>query len=204
MQRTTKITLIVSGLVVAACLVAVGVVNLLSPAQVVSSDGVSGIKDDFVFAKRLIGYGTIAVGGSFIIACASIAIRMFAGALTPLATGFGAWVKSLVLEIAAAMKPAPLALETVLGVKDGKPFTLQDYFNSANAKIKAVTASVQAIESNVAVVDARTSHIEPPPPPPPPKTDAQIIAELQLQIAAMQAAKPVVTAPVKAPTEAAS
>jgi hypothetical protein len=193
MQRTTKIILIVSGLVVAACLVAIGIVNLLMPPVVVSTDGVSGIKDQIDWWYSMFSYAMVGIGGAIVIAALSVAIRMFAFALTPLAAGLGAWIKSLVLDITESMKPAPLALDTVLREKNGKQITLGDALQSTSKKFETQQAEIDWLKIELVAVNDRTAHIEPPPPPPPPKTaeeiaaeQAETIANLQRKLAQMQ------------------
>ncbi len=132
------------------------------------------------------GYLLLACGAALTLFLVASVLRMMFGAFGELAGG----IEWLVTKIRNAWQPVPPALETVLGSKNGKSFTLQDALQSASSKIKALEARLDNVE-------ARTAHIEPPPPPPKPKTaeeiaaaeQAELIANLQRKLEQMQKAQ---------------
>lgn len=198
MHRSTKITLIVFGATAAALLLLAGVGTICSaPDPVASSEGVAGPVNDVWIGMTRAGWLLFACGASLVLFLVVCVVRMVLGAIGEVAGG----VEWLVTKVRNTWYPAPPALETVLGSKNGKPFTLQDALGSANAKIKS-------LESQLAEVLARTAHIEPPPAPPPPKTAEEIAAEqaeviraLQRQLAEMQVRPKPVQAPAPAVAE---
>jgi hypothetical protein len=183
MQQSTKITLIVVGAVVALLLLILGIVTLVSaPTPSASAEGFEGPLVTVWQGMVWMGYLLLACGAALTLFLVASVLRMVFGAFGQLASG----IEWLVTKVRNAWQPVPPALETVLGSKNGKSFTLQDALQSANSKIKA-------LEAELAAVVARTSHIEPPPPPPKPKTaeeiaaeQAELIANLQRKIDQMQ------------------
>lgn len=191
MQRNTKITLIVVGAVAALLLLVIGIGTLVSaPAPSATADGFEGPLATVWQGMVWMGYLLLACGAALTLFLVACVLRMVFGAFGELASG----IEWLVAKIRDAWYPAPPALETVLGTKNGKSFTLQDAFQSSNSKHKETASEIAALWAELATVNARTAHIEPPPPPPPPKTaeeiaseQAETIANLQRKLAQMQA-----------------
>ena len=191
MQQSTKITLIVVGAAVAMLLLIVGIGTLVSaPTPAATADGFEGPLATVWQGMVWMGYLLLACGAALTLFLVASVLRMMFGAFGELAGGLD-W---LVTRIRNTWQPAPPALDTVLGVKNGKSFTLQDALQSATSKLKAANEKIDRLESELAAVVARTAHIEPPPPPPPPKTaeeiaaeQAETIANLQRKLAQMQA-----------------
>lgn len=185
MQNSTKIIVIVAGLALAVALAVGGAATICSgQAVVIPADGVSGIGSDVWWGAKMMGYCLLAVAAAVAIVLLTLAVKMGAGVFGSL----GGWIKSIVLDVFASLKPTPPALETVLVAKGGKTFTIKD-----------LVTQVKELRAEVVAIAERTAHIEPPPPPPPPKSAEQVIAEqaammaeMQKQIQAMQAAKPAV------------
>lgn len=176
MQQSTKITLIVVGAVVAMLLLIVGIGTLVSaPTPSASAEGFEGPLATVWQGMVWMGYLLLACGAALTLFLVASVLRMMFGAFGELAGG----IEWLVTKVRNAWQPVPPALETVLGSKNGKSFTLQDALQSANSKIKA-------LEAELAAVVARTAHIEPPPPPPKPKTVEEIAAEQAETIANLQ------------------
>jgi hypothetical protein len=212
MQQSTKITLIVVGAVVALLLLILGIVTLVSaPTPLASAEGFEGPLATVWQGMVWMGYLLLACGAALTLFLVASVLRMLFGAFGQLAGGID-W---LITRIRNTWQPAPPALETVLGVKNGKSFTLQDALQSATSKLKTANTEIESLRAELAAVVARTAHIEPPPPPPKPKTaeeiaaeQATVIADLQRKLAAMQqaqqAAKPIVPAPQPVATEVAS
>lgn len=186
MQQSTKITLIVVGAAVAMLLLIVGIGTLVSaPSPSASTEGFEGPLATVWQGMVWMGYLLLACGAALTLFLVVSVLRMVFGAFGQLASG----IEWLVTKVRNAWQPVPPALETVLGSKNGKSFTLQDALQSANSKIKA-------LEAELAAVVARTAHIEPPPPPPKPKTaeeiaaeQAELIANLQRKLDQMQKAQ---------------
>lgn len=184
MQNSTKIIFIVAGLALAVSLAVGGAATICSSqAVVIPSDGVSGIGSDVWWGAKMMGYCLLAVAAAVAVVLLTLAVKMGAGVFG----GLGSWIKSLVLDVVTSLRPAPPILDTVLASNAGKTFTIKD-----------LVTHVRELKIEVAAIAERTAHIEPPPPPPPPKSAEQVIAEqaammteLQRQIQAMQAAKPV-------------
>lgn len=176
MERTTKITLIAVGAVVALSMLLCGIGTLCcAPSPPVTSEGFEGPLGTIWTGMLWMGYLFLACGAALTLFLVASVLRMLFGAFGELASG----IEWLVNKVRNAWQPVPPALETVLGSKNGKSFTLQDALQSANSKIKS-------LESQLAEVVARTAHIEPPPPPPPPKTAEEIAAEQAETIANLQ------------------
>lgn len=186
MQQSSKITLVVIGAVVAMLMMIVGIGTLVSaPTPVASAEGFEGPLATVWQGMVWMGYLLLACGAALTLFLVASVLRMMFGAFGELAGG----IEWLVTKIRNVWQPVPPALETVLGSKNGKSFTLQDALQSANSKIKA-------LEAELAAVVARTAHIEPPPPPPKPKTaeeiaaeQAELIANLQRKLDQMQKAQ---------------
>lgn len=198
MQRSTKITLIVVGAIVALSLIAIGFGTLCSAPAPQATDGFESPIGTVWQGMVWSGYLLLACGAALTLFLVVCVLRMVFGAIGEVVGG----VEWLVRKIRDAWYPAPPALETVMAVKNGKSITLQDILGKANAEIKE-------LKSQLAEVTARTAHIEPPPPPPPPKTaeevaaeQATLIANLQRQLAAMQQAQSAAKATVQTSTPA--
>lgn len=212
MQQSTKITLIVVGAVVALLLLILGIATLVSaPTPAASAEGVSGPISTVWQGMVWAGYLLLACGAALTLFLVASVLRLVLGAFGQLASG----IEWLVTKVRNAWQPAPLAIDSVLRVQNGKPITLGDALQSATSKLKAANEKIDSLESELAEVVARTAHIEPPPPPPKPKTaeeiaaeQAAVIADLQRKLASMQqaqqAAKPANPAPQPVATEVAS
>lgn len=204
MSKQTKIIVGALSLAFAIGLAFAGLGFMCSPTPIASTaDGVSGIGSSFVSVMKVIGICMIVAA----VAVTSIPVIWSAKSLAGLGAGLAEWMQSTVVGIAAALKPAPPMLDTVLVEKGGKTY-----------KIRDILEDIKGLKNHVSSIDSRTAHIEPPPPPPPPKSAEEIVAEqaamladLQRQLALMQkqstapAPKPaaVVVAPAVKPVETA-